>query len=272
MPIVPAIRLIAHRHWNRAVIAGHGASSEKNSRMAVRAATSSLSPECVVEQRERSRTRLRARHHRRRGRLTNDQLPRKRVAGLGVSKEAKKNALAEARRSQSRFERTKSQLGKEHDLPGDDHDRGRRGAAEPLCCLEYGRGAQPDPGDPRAPARDPALHRNAQCLLEPLAAVNPYAPRLTFADARTRTRRDHMKYLTLIHAIALAHQHQRPVRPSPPRDGEDLPDIEVTRQDILAPISRLNSKPNPQIFRPALWASASALGSVVMSCPYRRTT
>ena len=33
----------------------------------------------------------------------------------------------------------------------------------------------------------------------------------TFLDDRTRTRRDHEKYLTLIDTIALLHQHQRPV-------------------------------------------------------------
>lgn len=54
-----------------------------------------------------------------------------------------------------------------------------------------------------------ALHRNAQRLLEPIAVVNPYAPQLAFSDAQTRTRRDHEKYLTLIDAIALLHQHQR---------------------------------------------------------------
>ncbi|MCF3945763.1 CHC2 zinc finger domain-containing protein [Acidiphilium iwatense] len=56
------------------------------------------------------------------------------------------------------------------------------------------------------------LHRNAQRLLRPLAVVNPYADRLTFLDDRTRTRRDHEKYLTLIDAITLLHQHQRPIR------------------------------------------------------------
>ena len=35
---------------------------------------------------------------------------------------------------------------------------------------------------------------------------------LTFLDDKTRTRRDHLKYLTLIRAIALLHQYQRPVR------------------------------------------------------------
>ena len=53
--------------------------------------------------------------------------------------------------------------------------------------------------------------RNAQRLLQPLAVVNPYADELTFTAERTRTRRDHEKYLTLIDAIALLHQHQRTV-------------------------------------------------------------
>jgi hypothetical protein len=56
------------------------------------------------------------------------------------------------------------------------------------------------------------LHKNAQRLLRPLAVVNPYADQLTFLDDKTRTRRDHDKYLTLIDAIALLHQHQREVK------------------------------------------------------------
>ncbi len=55
-------------------------------------------------------------------------------------------------------------------------------------------------------------HRNAQRLLRPLPVVNPYAPALTFLDTRTRTRRDHAKYLALIDAVALLHQHQRKVK------------------------------------------------------------
>ncbi len=57
-----------------------------------------------------------------------------------------------------------------------------------------------------------ALHQNAQRLLRPLRVVNPYASQLTFLDAQTRTRRDHEKYLALIDAIALLHQHQREVK------------------------------------------------------------
>ena len=42
------------------------------------------------------------------------------------------------------------------------------------------------------------LHQNAQRLLDALPVVIPMAEQLTFADGRTRTRRDHPKYLSLI--------------------------------------------------------------------------
>ena len=48
-----------------------------------------------------------------------------------------------------------------------------------------------------------SVHRNAQRLLKPLYVVNPFAPKLTFLSDRTRTRRDHLKYLTLIRTITL---------------------------------------------------------------------
>jgi DNA primase len=75
------------------------------------------------------------------------------------------------------------------------------------------------------------LHRCAQRLLRPLAVVNPYAKRLTFLDDRTRTRRDHAKYLTLIEAIALLHQHQRVIR-TVQSGGKSIEYIEVTLDDI----------------------------------------
>jgi len=75
------------------------------------------------------------------------------------------------------------------------------------------------------------LHQNAQRLLRPLAVVNPYADRLTFLSDKTRTRRDHEKYLTLIDSIALLHQHQRPVR-SMLDGGLAVEYIEVTAEDI----------------------------------------
>ena len=75
------------------------------------------------------------------------------------------------------------------------------------------------------------LHRNAQRLLRPLAVVNPYAEQLTFLDDRTRTRRDHAKYLTLIETIALLHQHQRALK-TVRRTGRVIEYIEVTLEDI----------------------------------------
>jgi len=71
------------------------------------------------------------------------------------------------------------------------------------------------------------LHQNAQRLLKPLFVVNPFVDELTFPDALTRMRRDHMKYLTLIRAIALLHQHQRPMKTE-----HGLSYIEATREDI----------------------------------------
>jgi DNA primase/post-segregation antitoxin (ccd killing protein) len=75
------------------------------------------------------------------------------------------------------------------------------------------------------------LHQNAQRLLKSVHVVNPYANALTFLDDKTRMRRDHMKYLTLIRAIALLHQHQRPVR-SVVHRGQSLEYIEVSLEDI----------------------------------------
>jgi post-segregation antitoxin (ccd killing protein) len=75
------------------------------------------------------------------------------------------------------------------------------------------------------------LHRNAQRLLKPLAVVNPYADRLTFLDEKTRTRRDQQKYLTLIDAIALLHQHQRAVK-TITHQGRTIEYIEVIPADI----------------------------------------
>jgi len=75
------------------------------------------------------------------------------------------------------------------------------------------------------------LHRNAQRLLKPLLVANPFAEQLTFIDDKTRTRRDHMKYLTLIRAIALLHQYQRDVK-TVNHKGEVLSYIEVMKSDI----------------------------------------
>lgn len=76
-----------------------------------------------------------------------------------------------------------------------------------------------------------ALHRNAQRLIRPLLVANPYAEQLTFRDEQTRLRRDHLKYLTLIRAIALLHQYQRPLKTAE-HNGQRIEYIEVTLGDI----------------------------------------
>jgi DNA primase len=75
------------------------------------------------------------------------------------------------------------------------------------------------------------LHRNAQRLLKPVFVANPFARDLTFLDNQTRTRRDHMKYLTLIRSIALLHQYQRPKKTAM-HNGKPIEYIEVMVEDI----------------------------------------
>jgi DNA primase catalytic core len=80
-------------------------------------------------------------------------------------------------------------------------------------------------------ARLLAQHRHAQRLLQPVKVLNPYADRLTFLSDKTRTRRDHEKYLTLIDTLALLHQYQR-IRRTAIQDGETIEYIEATWEDI----------------------------------------
>jgi DNA primase catalytic core len=75
------------------------------------------------------------------------------------------------------------------------------------------------------------VHQDAQRLVRPLLVANPFARELTFLDHQTRTRRDHMKYLTLIRSIALLHQYQREVKTAQ-HDGRAVRYIEVSRADV----------------------------------------
>jgi hypothetical protein len=68
-------------------------------------------------------------------------------------------------------------------------------------------------------------------LLEPLEVFNPYAPQLTFPTHKTRMRRDHVKYLTLINVVAFLHQHQRTIHQRE-LEGETCRYINVARHDI----------------------------------------
>ena len=76
-----------------------------------------------------------------------------------------------------------------------------------------------------------ALHRNAQRLLRPVSVVNPHAMELSFPDSMTRTRRDHMKFLTLIRTSALLHQYQRETK-TITYQGQPVEYIEATEADV----------------------------------------
>jgi DNA primase catalytic core len=77
------------------------------------------------------------------------------------------------------------------------------------------------------------LHRNAQRLLRPYDVVmqEDYVKEHSFPDTMTRTRRDHMKFLTLIQAIVLLHQHQREIKTGHD-DGDTFEYIEATEADV----------------------------------------
>jgi DNA primase catalytic core len=79
--------------------------------------------------------------------------------------------------------------------------------------------------------------QNAQRLIVPMKIANPFARHLTFTSGRTRTRRDHEKYLTLIDTIALLHQHQRQpvihqVKSGAGRASRSVEMLPVTLEDI----------------------------------------
>ena len=78
-----------------------------------------------------------------------------------------------------------------------------------------------------------SVMQNAQRLIQPMRIANPYARELTFTSGRTRTRRDHEKYLTLIDTIALLHQHQRQTI-THTVNGRTVVMLPVTLEDIAA--------------------------------------
>jgi DNA primase len=72
-----------------------------------------------------------------------------------------------------------------------------------------------------------SVHQNAQRLLEAVPVVIPYAPLLTFPTSWLRTRRDNLRMLNLIEAVAFLHQFQRPRK----QLGSGLEYIEATVED-----------------------------------------
>jgi DNA primase catalytic core len=74
-------------------------------------------------------------------------------------------------------------------------------------------------------------HHNAQRLLRSLEVVNPYHDDLTYPIDRLILRREQQKYLALINAIALLHQHQREIKRAA-GDEVEIEYVEVTLSDI----------------------------------------
>jgi hypothetical protein len=98
-----------------------------------------------------------------------------------------------------------------------------------------------------------------------VAIINPFADELTFTTERTRTRRDHEKYLTLIEAVTLLHQHQRKFEDDPeagPHIKTTLEDIEVANKIAPEVLGRSLDELPPQSRR--LLASIKTLVRVKM--------
>lgn len=75
------------------------------------------------------------------------------------------------------------------------------------------------------------VHQNAQRLLRSLPVVNNFADQLSFLDSATRLRRDHVKYLNLIQAVALLRQYQKEIK-SIEHKGSTIEYIEADPRDI----------------------------------------
>ncbi len=72
--------------------------------------------------------------------------------------------------------------------------------------------------------------RNIQRLLEPVVVVIPDGP-IEFPSSATRHRRDHVKFLSMITALATLHQHQRERR-TLILDGVEVSYVEATPEDV----------------------------------------
>ena len=77
-----------------------------------------------------------------------------------------------------------------------------------------------------------SMHQNAQRLLKPLEVVNNYAEQLTFRTDKTKSRRAHDHYLTLIESVTLLHQYQRKEGTFKDDSGNEVLYIETTLEDI----------------------------------------
>jgi len=75
------------------------------------------------------------------------------------------------------------------------------------------------------------LHRNVQRMLRKVVVLNPFAPHLDFPSEPLQMRREHEKYLSLIDAVTLLHQHQRR-RFTAEINGREVECVEAAIEDI----------------------------------------
>lgn len=75
------------------------------------------------------------------------------------------------------------------------------------------------------------LHRNVQRMLRKVVVLNPFAPHLDFPSEPLQMRREHEKYLSLIDAVALLHQHQRR-RFTAEINGREVECVEAGIEDV----------------------------------------
>ncbi len=73
-------------------------------------------------------------------------------------------------------------------------------------------------------------HHNVQRLLEPVVVIIPDGP-ISFPSSAARHRRDHVKFLSMITALATLHQYQRERR-TVVLDGAAMSYIEATPEDV----------------------------------------
>lgn len=77
------------------------------------------------------------------------------------------------------------------------------------------------------------LHHNAQRLLRPMEVINPFFSELSYPTEKLIHRREQKKYLALMGAIALLHQHQREAKQAVSEEtGVEFEYVEVTLDDI----------------------------------------
>jgi hypothetical protein len=73
-------------------------------------------------------------------------------------------------------------------------------------------------------------HHNVQRLLKPVIVIIPDGP-VSFPSSAARHRRDHVKFLSMIAALATLHQHQREPR-TVVLDGAAVSYVEATHEDV----------------------------------------